>query len=259
MCNETEMRVHIISLGTLFMPMNMLYGNEYENTILPDVPVYGVLLEHPDGLVLFDTGCITEDGYDKYKSYFKCTNEDLLVNRLSEIGYTPGDIKYVVLSHLHFDHSGNVHLFKNAKILVSSEEFSKTMLDYGLGRETAVDPKEVELWVKNSLKWKLIEEDKRELLPGITIYNFGSGHSYGMLAMLIHTQTLGKVLIVGDMAYTREALKLKVPGAVFDEKGYLDSIVKINEMEKKENLKIWCGHDIEQFATLKKAPEGFYK
>lgn len=112
-------------------------------------------------------------------------------------------MQYVGISHLHFDHSRNVHLFINAEIFVSSDEFSKTMLDYGLGRETAVDPKEVELWVKNSLKWQLIKEDKRELLPGV----------------------------------------------VFDEKGYLDSIVKINEIQKEENLQIWFGHDIEQFAS----------
>lgn len=254
------MKIHILSLGNLSMPMNLLYGKDYPNTIEPNVPIYSVLIEHPDGLVLFDTGCITKDGYlAEYKNYFRFSKEDMIVNRLAVLGYTPEDIKYVIVSHLHFDHAGNIYLFKNAEILVSREEFSKTMLDYGLGTLKAIGSNEVELWVKSSLNWKLIKEDTKEVLPGITIYNFGSGHNYGMLAVLIDTQTLGKILISGDIAYTKEAMNQKIPGVVRDKKEYLGSIDKVKEMQKKENVEVWFGHDLEQFSMLKKSPKGYYE
>lgn len=45
-----------------------------------------------------------------------------LVNALKKKGISAETIDYVFLSHLHYDHSLNMELFKNAKYFVSKEE-----------------------------------------------------------------------------------------------------------------------------------------
>jgi glyoxylase-like metal-dependent hydrolase (beta-lactamase superfamily II) len=42
--------------------------------------------------------------------------------QLKKIGLTPDDIKYVVCSHLHLDHGGNVGKFPNSTIVVQKSE-----------------------------------------------------------------------------------------------------------------------------------------
>lgn len=45
-----------------------------------------------------------------------------LIWGLRQIGYHPDDIKRVIFTHLHFDHTGKPSLFKNAEFFASEEE-----------------------------------------------------------------------------------------------------------------------------------------
>lgn len=63
-----------------------------------------VLLQTDDNKnIIFDTGAF---GYS-----------EKLIHALANKGLTPDDIDYVILSHSHFDHIGNIHLFKNAELI----------------------------------------------------------------------------------------------------------------------------------------------
>ena len=63
-------------------------------------------------------------GLQDFFPYEKVSDEEYLDSRLKQIGVAPGDIDYVVLSHLHFDHAGNVQAFKetNARLVCSAKE-----------------------------------------------------------------------------------------------------------------------------------------
>jgi glyoxylase-like metal-dependent hydrolase (beta-lactamase superfamily II) len=96
-----------------------------------DVPTHAVLVDTPDGKLLWDTSCPRDwethwapTGLQDFFPYEKVSDEEYLDSRLKQIGVAPGDIDYVVLSHLHFDHAGNVKLFKetNARLVCSAWE-----------------------------------------------------------------------------------------------------------------------------------------
>ena len=70
-----------------------------------------VLFPLPDGWALFDTG--------------HHSDRHLLFAALQASAIGPGDIRHVVLSHLHFDHCLNLPLFPNAEVYLSRAE-----LDY---------------------------------------------------------------------------------------------------------------------------------
>src|SRR5437762_13578789 len=88
------------------------------------------LIEHPKGLVLFDTGCnvqMAEDpeGYvgDLAKLMTINFSRDLVVDeQLKQHGYKPSAVKYVIISHGHFDHAGGVALFPAAECLAIKGE-----------------------------------------------------------------------------------------------------------------------------------------
>jgi glyoxylase-like metal-dependent hydrolase (beta-lactamase superfamily II) len=69
-----------------------------------------LLIEHPSGLVLIDTGAGNKEN-DKFKDIYGLENEGadgrtMLEDGLGQIGVTPADIAIVINTHLHFDHAG---------------------------------------------------------------------------------------------------------------------------------------------------------
>ena len=95
-----------------------------------DVPVPFLLIDHPKGKVLFDTGNAFEIIHDKEEHWGGIlgaydpvmTEEQWCVNAIKKIGVAPEDIKYVIISHLHLDHAGCVGHFPNAKYVVQRDE-----------------------------------------------------------------------------------------------------------------------------------------
>jgi glyoxylase-like metal-dependent hydrolase (beta-lactamase superfamily II) len=69
-----------------------------------------LLIEHPSGLILIDTGAGNKEN-EKFKDIYGLENESadggtLLEDGLREIGVAPADIAIVINTHLHFDHAG---------------------------------------------------------------------------------------------------------------------------------------------------------
>ena len=93
------------------------------------VPVGFYVIRHPKGNVLFDTG--NNDKIIKDPSYWGASftalkpvnTPDVAIDvQLQKIGLKPDDIKYVVPSHLHLDHGGNVGKFPNSTVVVQKDE-----------------------------------------------------------------------------------------------------------------------------------------
>ena len=93
------------------------------------IPVGFFVIKHPKGNVLFDTG--NNDRIIKDPSYWGAsftalkpvnTPDVAIDTQLGKIDLKPDDIKYVVASHLHLDHGGNVGKFPNSTIVVQKDE-----------------------------------------------------------------------------------------------------------------------------------------
>jgi glyoxylase-like metal-dependent hydrolase (beta-lactamase superfamily II) len=256
------MKIHLLPFGTLSIPQSILYGDDFPSDKNGVSPMYGVLIDHPEGKILYDTGLWLDRDALAYTNtqHLSFTEEDLLENRLSSIGLTPDDIDYVVISHLHCDHCGNIHKFKNAEILVNREDFTNTLINYGLCTPKLMPPQYVQAWVAAKPKWRLIDAWETGLLPGVTVYAFGQGHTFGMLMLKVDTGKNGAVYMVQDLIYSKELMnKHKLPGIIHNEAGYYEAVAKIKDMAAKDSAAIWFGHDIEQFSAMKHVPDGYYE
>ena len=103
------------------------------------LPVHAFLVEHPDGLCLFDTGqtaAAARPGYFPWwqpffrLSRFELTGEDEVAVQLRRAGIGAGDLRWIVLSHLHTDHVGGLSSLPEGEILVSRVEWERAR---GLG------------------------------------------------------------------------------------------------------------------------------
>src|SRR5690348_10167969 len=87
-----------------------------------------LLVEHPDGLVLVDTGVGDKDDA-RFRDIYGIENQGRnggtrLDDALGELGFGPDDIKLVVNTHLHFDHAGgNTRLAGASGPLLDTGEF----------------------------------------------------------------------------------------------------------------------------------------
>ena len=269
-------RMYIISGGMIQCDLaNMVcmpaLGNAREHevkSIWADSPVTCMLIENEEGLVLFDTGCHPDamkgrwDEGNRMRTPVSIGEKEGVLAALEILGYRTEDVKYIVLSHLHEDHAGCIEFFSQARVVVSDKELTGTMRLYALhGDMGGYIRKDIRAWLDKEICWDLIaeEEEERELLDGIRILNFGSGHTFGMMGLLVNLKESGNYLLVSDCVNTKENYgpPIRFPGLAYDTIGYQKTVERIHRLEKKYQAKVLFGHDIGQYRELKLVPE-FY-
>jgi len=273
-------KLYVLDTGKMKMDKNFMIAmhnpanvdNPNPPAEFVEFPVYAVLIDHPEGKILFDTGCNPEgmgpdgrwpEGVQKMFPSFQ-DESCYLINRLEQLNTRPEDIKYVVASHLHLDHAGCLELFTNATIIVHDTELSKTMKQFAMTKDMgAYIWADVNAWIKNDLMWKTIkpDEDEIELAEGIKILNFGPGHAYGLIGLHVELPGEGGIILASDAIYSAESYgpPVKMPGIIYDSVGYLNAVEKIKKYAERTDSQVWFGHDDDQFSKFRKSTEGYYE
>jgi len=99
-----------------------------------DIPVYVWVIEHPEGIIVIDVGETAhfndpgffpaiERPYWHSQYRFKVRSEDEVGAQLRRLGIPPEEVRLVILTHGHFDHTGGLGAFPNAKFLISAKEW----------------------------------------------------------------------------------------------------------------------------------------
>ena len=197
-------------------------------------PIHCFLIEHRNGLVLFDTGLdpaiASDPGYvDSSVGRFILRKvfrlhigpEDSLDQRLSALGFSASDVRIAAVSHLHFDHIGGIAHIPQADLLVSEEEWAQLS-----------QPRPEREWVLRehidlpTARWKPIGFTATEdplfapfggchdvMGDGSMVLLPTPGHSPGSMSMLVRAEDLPPLLLVGDLGYELDQLMNdRVPG-----------------------------------------------
>jgi N-acyl homoserine lactone hydrolase len=166
---------------------------------------------------------------------------------LSEIGVKPDLIDIVVLTHLHWDHCQNHHLFPNATFMIQREEmrYAIAPLPYhaSLYEAITIDMKPVWLDIPHI---EMVDGD-RKIADGISLL-FTPGHTPGYQTVLVETLQ-GKIAIAGCMVPTFEnwpdsEQDSYLPSSLYvDLEQYWQSLERIDRMSDL----ILPGHDPDVF------------
>lgn len=88
-----------------------------------EVPAIAWLVRVPGGNILVDTGPgDPETAHSRGHRSFRRAPDESLCRALSRVDVHPDDIGTVVLTHLHWDHAGELSLFPSADVLVQRAE-----------------------------------------------------------------------------------------------------------------------------------------
>lgn len=128
------MRVHHLNCGSL-RRIPLLGDGPAAGAVSRETAVvcHCLLVEtDADGLVLVDTGLGTADARDPERSLGAAwlshaqpalDPEESALRQVVRLGYAPGDVRHIVLTHLHRDHTGGLPDFPKARVHVHPDEY----------------------------------------------------------------------------------------------------------------------------------------
>ncbi|MEH7885169.1 N-acyl homoserine lactonase family protein [Bacillus sp. JJ1609] len=232
----------------------LVYGTHNQGTTY--LPFFYILIQNKEHNILFDIGYRNEakDGQKDWSKLFGATNIEAPAEVLKKVNLTPNDIDIIILSHLHFDHAGNIDQFPNAQFYVQKEELDGWVSSLSLPDKVrdwvwlATDMDHIkdlmEVAAENRLT--LIEEDNFEVAEGVKLHQ-AKGHTFGTQAVTVETKK-GMYALAQDVVYTYEnAIDNKPLGLGIDNVEQLMSIHKINKLVGGKVDFIIPGHDIAVF------------
>lgn len=255
------MRLYVLNTGYLETEASGIVQGRSGSIRLP---VLCFLIRAQGRNLLFDTGCHPDamNGYwsEKITRSFRLVQspEQRLERQLALCGVTPEQVDTVVLSHLHFDHTGGLYLFPHARVYAPRADFAAAQVRVRINP----DPFTHGGYCKADLDlctnvYTLLEEDT-SLLPGVDVVQL-PGHTPGLMGLIVHLAG-GTVLLPQDCVYTSANYgpPVRRTGSAFSWELYHDSIEKLRSLQARSNGLIIYAHDWEHAKTLKQAP-AFYQ
>lgn len=248
-CYGRRMRLHPITCGWLTSARG-LFLEGADGSIR--VPVPSFLIEHPRGLVLYDTGMHPDSRIDPASRlggaapFFTVEMEanQHLGARLAALGIDPARIGWLVNSHLHFDHAGGNALVPNARLVVQRREWDAahdadvaaanaiSRIDWDHGHATEIVDGEHDLF----------GDGRIVCLPT-------HGHTPGHQSLRVRLDG-GDVVLTSDACYLRETLdRLHLSPIVHDREQALASLLALRRL-RDAGARMIYGHDPDDWGTV---------
>jgi glyoxylase-like metal-dependent hydrolase (beta-lactamase superfamily II) len=211
-----------------------------------DIPIPSFLIEHPKGLVLFDTGCapqvaVDAEGYwgaaTKFLKNIRYTRDQVVDQQVKLHGYKPADIKYVVVSHLHLDHAGGMQLFPQAQFLIMRGE-----LPYAYWPERKARAGFIlnDLLPTRGFDWKELDGDTDIFGDSSLMMLKTAGHTPGECSLQLKNRT---VVLTGDTIHIRPQLEtLAAMDSDYDIAEASASIRRLRDIRDRGEAKLWISH-----------------
>ncbi len=197
------------------------------------------VLRRDDAVILVDTG------YDSAEA--NARNRPIRMEphaALAPLGLRPEDITTLIVTHLHYDHAGGLHLFPNATLHMQAAEMA-----YATGPCMCHDVLRMPFTaghvceaVKRLYSGQVVFHDgDAQIAEGVTVHCIG-GHSRGLQAVRVRTQA-GWLVLASDAAHFYENQRLKKPfPIVVDVQNMLDGFATLERLSSHPDL-IIPGHD----------------
>lgn len=239
-----------------------------------EVPVGMFVIHHPKGNVMFDTGnndkLITDPSYwGKIAASIEpsMTPEVSIESQLGKIGMKPDDIKYVVVSHMHLDHGGNVAKFPNSTVVIQDDEINFAMFpdepfagSFIPGDVMALRSA-VGVTKPNAMPLIRLAGDMDLFGDGSVVVHSARGHTKGSQMLIVRLPKTGTIILTGDAAYFRDNVLKSIPPNLvlaYDPAGIMKGYEWIRYMMATEKADFFTAHDPDVWKTMKHAP-AFYE
>jgi glyoxylase-like metal-dependent hydrolase (beta-lactamase superfamily II) len=243
--------------NALFDPFSPAPGAERE------IPYFFYLLEHANGLVLFDTG-VHPNLIADIKSHLGPEADNWGIEahpaddaraKLAALGIAPGEISHLVMSHLHYDHAGGIMSFPNAQVWMQRAEW-----DFANAPPVYQDG----LYIKSEFA---IPRTRLHLIEGAhDLFGDGAirmiptpGHTPGHQSLLARGEHA--YILTADAAYEPDLADVtRLPAAALcvSPDDMIASREKLRALRDEYDATVLCTHDINFRANVRRAPAAHY-
>lgn len=221
------------------------------------LPIYAWVIEHPEGLVVIDTGetaRVSESGYfPAWHAYFKfgvrewVEPREEIGPRLEELGLSPRDVRWVVMTHLHTDHAGGLAHFPHSEVLIARDEFQQAR--GFMGKVRGYLPHRWPEW----LEPRLFELKPKPFGPfphSLQVTDAGdltivatAGHTKGHISVVLEEGD-SAIFFAGDASYTEGLMLDEVTdGVAPDQRSARQSLRRIRELSEPRPTVYVPSHD----------------
>jgi glyoxylase-like metal-dependent hydrolase (beta-lactamase superfamily II) len=172
------------------------YGHDIHDYPMPmDYFVWAVVSDEYS--IVVDAGFTTEVAARRGREHLRCPAEGL-----QQLGIHCARVSCVILTHLHYDHVGNLEKFPAATFVVQDEEMAFWTGRYA-GREhfrNIVEVQDIVHLVRENFNGRVrFVDGSKEVVPGITVHRVG-GHAAGLQVVRVHTAK-GNVVLASDASH----------------------------------------------------------
>lgn len=250
------MRLYTLTCGYIRSRKNVFVPDAPREEII-ESPMPAFVVLHARGHVLFDTGPhpgVFQDAFARWGGLAKAfeplgDERSGILSQLESIDLKPEDFRYVVNSHLHFDHAGGNQFFPKSSFLVSKREMEWAQKPDNEGKG----------YFKADWDHPLAY---REIEAPFDLYGDGSlviiplpGHTPGHQGLLVRLKKDRAMILSGDSVPCEENyLASKIPRNHLDEVEARKTIQDLHDLIKKEKALLIHGHDPAQWEKIRKAP-----
>jgi N-acyl homoserine lactone hydrolase len=245
------MRIHVIQTGTVAIKQVQRHGDTSgipvvnilrDPTWTEPLPIYAFVIEHPEGLIVVDTGetaRVAEPGYFPWwHPYFRFAvrewvqPEEEIGPQMRALGFDPHDVRWVLLTHLHTDHAGGLAHFPSAKHLLARREYEDGTGVLGMLRGFL--PNRWPDWFRPTLVDMQPEargpfpSSHRVTQAGDILLVPTPGHTVGHLSVMVQTADVCYFL-AGDASYTQDLmLAEQIDGVASDRAAARQTLAQIH-------------------------------
>jgi glyoxylase-like metal-dependent hydrolase (beta-lactamase superfamily II) len=189
---------------------NFIGGDDHDGFMPLDYFVWAV--RGPAGTFVIDSGFDEAAARTRRREFLRCPGEGLRM-----IGIEPGQVRNVIVTHMHYDHIGNAELFPQATYHLQDAE-----MQYCTGRcmchrvvSDVYDIEAVTSMVRKVYNGRVqFHDGVAELAAGLSVHKLG-GHTRGLQVVRVFTRR-GWLVLASDASHLYANMQQERPFPAVD-------------------------------------------
>lgn len=233
------MRVFAFPLAIEYAAMAFYDPLDEAPGVIVEAPDFLYVIDHPRGLVMFDSGVHPDKIRELGKAIAVTQGPGTPAQALASLGASKQDLRYLIQSHLHYDHSGGVASLEGVPVVVQRRE-----LDFAMS-----PPVYQELFFHRpdfvgSVNWQLIEGSHDVFGDGTIVTLPTPGHTPGHQSLVVALDD-GYLLLAADVHYSRQKMAdRRLPGVLWNPDEMVASWELVEAEQRRLDARMIVSHEL---------------